>query len=115
MSVTALTHVYTHILSSLAPEALVWTFVASLFLPRLCAVIGAVYLVRFTKGHHRPTRPGKIFLVTGLLITLVEDLPSSVVTVATNSKKILPFCYNVHFISFSLFYRALSSTRHDNL
>ena len=64
-----------------APAALVWTFVVSLYLPRLCAV-GLIVRLFLLKDSLRPTVLAKVFLVAGFLCSLVDHLPSSVTTVA---------------------------------
>jgi hypothetical protein len=64
-----------------APAALVWTFIVSLYLPRLYAV-GLIVRLFLLKDSLRPTVLAKVFLVAGFLFSLVDHLPSSVTTVA---------------------------------
>ena len=64
-----------------APAALVWTFIVSLYLPRLYAV-GLIVRLFLLKDSLRPTVLAKVFLVVGFLFSLVDHLPSSVTTVA---------------------------------
>ena len=73
----------THRLSSPshAPSALVWSFIFSLYFPRICAIF-IIVKIFLLKNSLQPTVVAKVFLLSGFVLSFVDHLPSSVTTVA---------------------------------
>lgn len=65
-----------------APSPLVWVFVATLVLPRLCVLAMAGVLVFRARDKLRPTLAARLFLLAALLLSLLEEVPSSVIAAA---------------------------------
>ena len=76
------THTHSHTCSDPVHSAVVWLFIWSLLLPRLAAVCVVVYLIFRSKGHLQPTFLAKVFLCVATVLSLMEDIPNSVTTIA---------------------------------
>lgn len=69
--------------SDLLPIAVVWPFILLLPLPRLVAMGAACYLILRPKHYLlQPTILAKLFLIAATILSIVEDIPNSVVTIA---------------------------------
>ena len=65
-----------------APAGLVWALVVSLWLPRAGLVAMVVWVCRGREEGARPSLAGKLHLAVAALLSLAEEVPSSVFTVA---------------------------------
>ena len=81
------THPHTltlHTHSQDAPSALIWSFVGTLLLPRFVVMVTTVFLFR-AKDNLRPTLVAKIHLCAALTLSLLEEIPNSVFTLALSN------------------------------
>ena len=74
------THTHTHS-SHQAPSILVWVFFATLLFPRVAVMVMTVFLFR-AKELLRPTFLAKVYLSAALILSLLEEVPNSVLTVS---------------------------------
>ena len=72
---------FTHTHSHDAPYELIWSFVGVLLLPRFVVMVMAVFLFR-AKDNLRLTLAAKIHLCAALILSLLEEIPNSVFTLA---------------------------------
>ena len=75
------THTHMHSPHEEAPSVLVWVFVGTLLLPRLVVMVITVFLFR-AKGFLKPTLLAKVYLSVALILSFLEEVPNSVLTVA---------------------------------
>ena len=73
-----------HIHSQDAPSALIWSFIGTLLLPRFVVMVTTVFLFR-AKDNLRPTLVAKIHLCAALTLSLLEEIPNSVFTLALSN------------------------------
>ncbi|XP_064382698.1 uncharacterized protein LOC135331454 [Halichondria panicea] len=67
-----------------APAALAWVYMVSTLSVRAVVLATIVYIVLFTKGNCEPTTIAKVYLVLAAVLSLLEDIPNSLLTVSVH-------------------------------